>query len=180
MIRSFNLQFFPIKKLAISLLIVILSYISIQSQILQLESGQITLTNSTLKFTQQKIKNTEIINDRYYRLMGFKEIPEQQTIDNLMKLDINFISYLPKNTYVVSLPVNLDKSNLLEYEINNIEKIPLSAKFHQSIFESPLPIWANDSNNVKVSHLAALLGDVMNLIKLNAAARSSSVVSCIM
>lgn len=151
MIRSFNLKFFPIKKLSITLLIVILSYLSTQSQILQLKSEQITLTNSTLKFTQQKIKNTEIINDRYYRLMGFKEIPEQQTIDNLKKLDINFISYLPKNTYVVSLPVNLDKSNLLEYEINNIEKIPLTAKFHQSIFESPLPIWANDSNNVKVS-----------------------------
>ena len=121
------------------------------SQVLHLKTQDLKLTTTTSNFSSEKVNPSEIVNKRYYRLMSFDQIPKQEIKEEIENQGILFNNYLPDNTYIVSIPKKFNKKSLLNYGITHVQKIPLIVKHDPIIFESPLPEWAQENNNIKIS-----------------------------
>ena len=52
-----------------------------------------------------------------------------------------------------------NKKSLLNYGITHVQKIPLIVKYDPIIFESPLPEWAQENDNIKIS--VTLMNDAL-------------------
>ena len=141
------------------------------TQEVKLKTGLITLSQTTDQFIKESVQSSSVINGRYYRLMCFKQIPIQKKKEELESFGLRFDSYLPNKCYIVSIPFSFDKQILSNYAVSHVQKIPLLVKHDPAIFESPLPIWADDNNNVKIAVTLMKDGDinyVTNFIKNNA------------
>ena len=64
-----------------------------------LKSGEFT-PKSTINLS---FINTELVNGNFYRFMQFSEIPSETEKNILVENGIQFLEYIPYNTYLVSV-----------------------------------------------------------------------------
>jgi len=98
----------------------------------------------------------------------FKKIPTQEIKEDLINENIKFVSFLPENTYIASIPQNFKKAKLFKYDISHVQRIPSKVKYDPKIFESPLPEWAfkNENINIAITLMKdADIGHILNFLK---------------
>ncbi|MDG1333447.1 MAG: S8 family serine peptidase [Crocinitomicaceae bacterium] len=79
-----------------------------QEHTLLLKSGTYTLDNqSDLTWTQD-----ELINDNFYRIIAFNEIPSEKIKKELAQNGIQLLDYLPKSAFFAEISINVDWSAL--------------------------------------------------------------------
>ena len=72
---------------------------------------------------------SEIIENRYYRIISFSQPPDNSTTTRLMELGVHILDYIPSNNYLVSIPVSLSKPSLKGFGITYCEKVPSAIKY---------------------------------------------------
>ena len=95
-------------------------------------------------------KSDEIFDNKYYRYLSFKEIPDFSIRQKINELGIVFIDYIPDNTYYVSISKNLTESVLINNGISSVNKIPYDQKLDYSIKNKDFPVWSIDGDLVKI------------------------------
>jgi Subtilase family/MAM domain, meprin/A5/mu/Secretion system C-terminal sorting domain/PKD domain len=108
-------------------------------------------------------KNTpikkELVNDRYYRWLQFKEIPTQHERELMEQMGISFLDYLPNYTYIVSIPAQFDLSDLKPFLPRSLIHPDDLIKTDQKLNELPFPEHAMKSKG-RIALSVSLYRDV--------------------
>ena len=129
---------------------------------------QLTAQNSkviSLNFNKEKIQKTSNINNyqfdyqsnlyngRLYRFITFEKIPNGALLKILSEKDIQLLEYIPDNTYLASLPQNINKNFLSSLGVINIEDFDLKYKTSHRLDRGNFPKWAYDGQKLSLSVL---------------------------
>ncbi len=142
-----------------------------QSYTLRLKNGPRHLAENVEAFAETPdVKTTEVFEGRYYRLLQFYQIPTQELRETIESTGIQLLSYLPKNTYIASIPAQFDTKKLLKWNVRSVAKWRPVDKMHSNLITGPYPFHALQGDWVKVivkyaedlageAVVAALLGE---------------------
>lgn len=100
--------------------------------------------------------------DSHY-LMTFSSIPSTEEKKELESIGINFLEYIPDNTYVIYSSKNLIYNDFIDYNIYSITKILPSFKIDPKISNKSFPEWAFIDNKL---HVKILFYKNINLMKI--------------
>jgi len=101
------------------------AHISAQNgHLLELKNGTIEFTDNAASYAEDATLNAnEVIDDHYYRLIRFQEIPKQELIDRLKSQDVQLLEYLSDYTYLASFPTLFNLEQLPAFQIRSIREI---------------------------------------------------------
>ena len=108
---------------------------------LSLKSGDFTL-NKTLEIDN--------LDSDSYRLITFNTLPTESEKIELNELGVDFLYYLPKNTFAVSLENNIGSSVLSDYDIVSINNFEPFFKIDSKLKQDTLPSWALQNNLLSI------------------------------
>ncbi len=95
---------------------------------------QTPVENFNTFLTSSKIDRDEIIQNQFYRLIQFFEIPTELEKRTVEKAGIQLFDYLPHRTYVASIPSDFSKEKLRDLNIRSITKLEANQKIAPAIF----------------------------------------------
>tara|TARA_B100001093_G_scaffold455381_1_gene465480 strand:+ start:71409 stop:74969 length:3561 start_codon:yes stop_codon:yes gene_type:complete len=98
-------------------------------------------------------QNIYSINMDSHYLMTFSSIPSTEEKKELESIGINFLEYIPNNTYVIFSSKNLIYNDFIDYNIYSITKILPSFKIDPKISDRSFPEWAFFNNKLYVKIL---------------------------
>jgi len=81
-----------------------------------------------------EIARDEIIQNQFYRLIQFFEIPTELEKRTIEEAGIQLFDYLPHRTYVAAIPSDFSKEKLRELNIRSITKLEANQKIIPSVF----------------------------------------------
>ena len=96
-------------------------------------------------------ESKEVVEGKYFRLIQFYQIPNEQVQREIKKLGIVLLQYLPNKAYFASLPTDLDFKDFKKLPIRNISKIKTTWKTTKNIQNKNFGAWAFDGKNVSLS-----------------------------
>jgi len=141
-------------KLLLVLSAVILFTTAYSSNSLFLKSGTYHLENHKHATTIVAPQKSEIVSGFFYRIISFDNIPTQIEKEALQDAGLEFLNYLPKNSYLVAVPLNHSaiSNQLSKLRVQAIFKMPASFKIDDRIYDPSSVGYAyiND-NEVKVN-----------------------------
>jgi len=144
------------------------------NKVLQLKSGDFVLENNIKNFVENPIiEPSELINNNYYRIIQFSEIPNTNQKNELKRNGIELLSYLPDNAFYASISIDADLQ-VLEVE-NAISVIEVRSEFklNKVLASKQYPDWAMVSDEMII--INAIYYDnipeelVLNRLKANGA-----------
>ena len=126
------------------LIVAINLQLTAQENQLHLKSG-ITYLNSDLQINTPNYLN--------YCFISFSVIPTTAIKNKLEESGVEFLEYIPKNTFVVSLPKNTNTSELAIYGVNAISLIKRKHKIDPKIQNYSFPECAINNGKLLVKVL---------------------------
>jgi len=93
----------------------------------------------------------EVVEGKYFRLIQFQKIPNNELQTKIKKLGIVLLQYLPNKAYFASIPTSLDFQELKKLPIRNISSIKTIWKTSKNIRNQNFDEWAFDGKNVSLS-----------------------------
>ena len=98
--------------------------------------------------------NAELVNGSYYRFMQFSKIPSEAKKNILVENGIQFLEYIPSNTYVVSVSSNFTEvDKLKEFNVVLLQKILPTQKIDPILQNRKCPEWALNNNKASIKVL---------------------------
>ena len=88
------------------------------------------------------------INNQYYRIMQFYAVPTQAEQDEMQKLGIVFFDYIPKRAYMVSIPKDIEESQLSKFGIRSIAVVKPEMKLTKILSTEGVPSWAKNGDGL--------------------------------
>lgn len=147
----------------LSFLVIYNQAIQAQDHTLHLKSGAIKIQPNLDQFAASIPLPSELIQQHYYRLLHFDEVPDQTIKNQLNAAGITLLEYLPENTYIAAIDVRFDRKTIADFPVHAVLDIPLTAKINPRVFEQPLPAYNKNKKKVK------LICRIQNDISINKA-----------
>jgi hypothetical protein len=122
-----------------------------QENKLQLKSGTLFLNNDL---------QVNTLSDINYCFMSFSVIPTDKIKSKIEQYGIQFLEYIPKNTYVVSIPRNTNTTQLAKYGVSAISIIKGVHKIDPKIQNNTFPDWALKNGKLSVKVLLYKNADI--------------------
>jgi PKD repeat protein len=124
---------------------------SAQSYTLLLKSGYRTLPANLEDFVAAPdVQPNELIDGKFYRFVQFYDLPSEAKKASLALMGIELLEYIPRNTFVASIPTSLDMNRLKFQGIRSISPLQSTDKVHESAMTAPYPSWAVQGDSVKL------------------------------
>lgn len=139
-----------LSKAILSLFIFLTFSVNAQSnKMLQLKSGNFTLENNIKSFVENPIiESSELINNNYYRIIQFSEIPSVSQKNELKEKGVDLLSYLPENAFYASINKNADLQVLEFVNAISVVKVRSQLKLSKVLTSKKYPEWAMLSNKM--------------------------------
>ncbi len=134
--------------------------------VLQLQSGIVETTANLNETSVVSVNNSEIINNRYYRIIQFKDIPTEATKANLEASGFRLLDYLPNYAWFVSIDRNADLKLLNSFGARSIIPVEAEMKKPQLNDISNIPTIARKGKNNLLVNLN-FYADVTKEIAIN-------------
>ena len=131
------------------------------------QENRIVLKSGTFK--TDNYFDLNISDNDNYRMLFFNQIPNQKQKNELQKLGVEFLYYLPKNIYVVSFSQNISENQLKKYNIISVVKIKSEYKIDYKIQSNNFPKWALKNNKLYIKLLLfkdVIIPDVLEEIRV--------------
>lgn len=113
------------------------------------QSGKVDLpTNLSIRDIPQ---DQEIINDRYYRLIQFNNIPTKELQSELREVGIQLIDYIPNKAYTASIPIGLNPSIFSSLDIRGVYKMRPEWKQSTDVAARSFDKWSLNGDQVLLS-----------------------------
>ena len=116
---------------------------------LKLQSGVYSLNPSATEKAFIPTSN-EIINDHYYRVLQFHQIPTNSEIQKLKDQGINLISYLPENAYLASIEKAFVLTKQFQKLIYAVAPLNAEMKLAKNLTGLNIPEYAFEGEQVKI------------------------------
>ena len=115
-----------------------------QENKLQLKSGTVFLNND-LQINDH--------NNISYCFMSFNAIPTDKAKSNIESYGVQFLEYIPRKTFVVSIPNNTNTTVLAKHGVTAISLIKREHKIDPKIQNNTFPEWAINNGKLSVKVL---------------------------
>ena len=113
-----------------------------EKQLLKLKSGTFEISGNVNEFVSTPDFNeNELINNNYYRIVQFNEIPSIDLKKQLSEGGIKLMGYLPSKAYYAEINANAELSLLLSSEVASVITIEKSYKLSTQLYEEKYPSW---------------------------------------
>lgn len=135
-------------KITLTTTIIALSFF-VQSQerdVLLFKSGELEPIFDNSISVDHNYSDAELVEDNYYRIILFNEIPNQAYLNDLAAKGIDLLMYLPRNAYYASIKRNADLS-ILNNKIKSMFKLDAKQKLSKKLANQDYPDWAFQGNN---------------------------------
>lgn len=133
--------------LFLSVLLFSIPMLAQQNYTLLFKRGNMT-PEVTKDFKTAAPKRSELINNRYYRVIQFYQIPTDDQKKKLSGLGFTLLDYLPNNAYIVSIKANANLQSLSNYGIRSLFKLNNFYKLDEQLANpEALPGWAIRGGN---------------------------------
>ena len=94
-----------------------------------LHSGATSFPENVREYLNEAtINNDEMIENHYYRLLQFHQIPDNEELKAIAQAGIELLEYIPHNTYVASLPTDFELEKLEFLGVRSIQSIDTEMK----------------------------------------------------
>lgn len=108
---------------------------------LLLKSGTVYPSNNIQEFIYQSIDPVEIVDGYYYRIIQFKDFPNEEQKNAIKESGIIFNGYIPYHAYNCAIPKMLDRSLLLKLNAHSVQRWDAKDKLHKTLLEKEFPIY---------------------------------------
>ena len=108
----------------------------------------IYLKSKTIDYSKEQ--KLDLSLDDNYCLIVFDIIPNNQKKQDLELLGIQFLEYLPRNTFLINLPKSFDTNTLNSYGVLSIINVLPEYKLDPKIQNNKLPSWAFQNNKLSI------------------------------
>ena len=131
------------KKQLLFLLFLGFSFVVKPQNYISLKSGKIDYTNTF---------QLDVSNKNNYCFLVFNELPTEPQKEIIKQLGIQFLEYLPRNTFVVNIPQSFNKTLLEPFGVLNLFNVLPENKLDPKIQNGVYPDWAlkEDKLSIKV------------------------------
>ena len=119
-----------------------------QSYDLLLKNERISLPENAATFAQEFAPRAW--EGRFYLIVQFDRVPDQQEQEQLKAQDIRLLGYLPKNAYIASFPVGFDLAQLLPLGARAFLSPDPRVKLAQDLYQLRIPDHAREGDRVKL------------------------------
>ena len=147
-------KYIVMKRFLFLTLSILLSQNLFSQTILNLKSGNIEL-GSEIELSQ---------NSTYY-FMTFSKIPTAEAQESIKSFGFEFLEYIPKNTYVVSVFKDANITNLSDFGVLSLTEIKSQYKIDPKMQNNNFPSWALINNMLSVKVLLYKNADLSNFSK---------------
>lgn len=101
---------------------------------------------------------------RYLRFLQFDKIPPATTLTAMRQQGLEIWAYIPHQTYLVSLPVNLDRGLFRAWGVRSVIQPTAREKLSYPLWQSNFPEWALVGNQLEVN-LQYLPGTPLSILQ---------------
>jgi len=113
-----------------------------ERQLLKLKSGTYEIRSNLNDFVSSPDFNEdELIDNKYYRIVQFNEIPSLELKTSLADNGIQLMGYLPVKAYYAEISVNADLSVLHSAQVSSVNQIIKDYKLSDQLSEEKYPSW---------------------------------------
>lgn len=123
-----------------------------QTQEVLLKSGSF-FPDEELVLDNFQNNSGSIYYGKYYRFMQFSLLPSTKQKEDMEKLGVSFLNYIPNNTFIVSLDKNISTDVLKDFNIISLLPILSENKIHPKLQNGQCPEWALENNNAIIEVL---------------------------
>lgn len=106
---------------------------------IRLASGTITTVQDFSDESLSRISSQDLFDDRYYRIIQFNSIPDPIQKRQLETAGLRFVSYLPANAWLVSLPRSVDSRLLTRTNVRTVLPVDERYKLNRRVAEGSFP-----------------------------------------
>ena len=106
---------------------------------IRLASGTITTVQDFSDESLSRISSQDLFDDRYYRIIQFNSIPDPIQKRQLETAGLRFVSYLPANAWLVSLPRSVDSRLLTKTNVRTVLPVDERYKLNRRVAEGSFP-----------------------------------------
>ncbi|MDF1694741.1 MAG: S8 family serine peptidase [Saprospiraceae bacterium] len=101
-------------------------------------------------FEPSEVNPLDIVANRYYRFIQFNDVLSSEAISELKQNGIHVLSFIPPQTYIVSIQTTTTKSKLEQLNVRSIWEITAEQRIVDDIRNRSLPDWAIDGKKAKL------------------------------
>jgi hypothetical protein len=108
-----------------------------QSNTIDLKSGSIQTTKNfegNISFNP-----ADEFNGYHYKLVQFDAVPNKNQLIAIKNIGVQLLDYIPNNTYLAALPINLNANELLSFNVRTVVNLPFQAKQSDEVFRKAYP-----------------------------------------
>ncbi len=139
------------RQLYLLLILLGLGWLGLQAQApgsVYLRTGEQRFPANLSAFMAQEPSPSEWVEGRYYRFIQFQNTPTEEVHQRLAQLDVKLLEYIPKATYLASMPVGLDRQAFADLPIHSVQKLLGVQKIAPLLTEGALPDWALERQDI--------------------------------
>ncbi|PMB22349.1 hypothetical protein CEN47_19995 [Fischerella thermalis CCMEE 5319] len=123
------------------ILMLMMTGVQAQRGFIELTHGKFEYENNQNKTQIWSEKPDELVNGKFYRLVIFSQIPDQKAIDEIKSLGINFLEYVPRNAYIISVKSGSRIQKLFQYGAVVITPVPYELKVSREVYFNEFPTY---------------------------------------
>ncbi len=98
----------------------------------------------------QNPSEVEIFESNYYRLVQFESIPKLESLERMQNIGLQFLEYIPQNTYLVAVPSGFNWNDLKPEGLLRVHHLTAELKIDKRLKQRPIPAWATNGDNIRI------------------------------
>lgn len=127
------------------------------SDAIEFKDGFFTPEENIESYIQEsQLHKRDLTNNRYYRLLQFRQIPSAKEIAQMEQAGIKLLQYVPNKTYYASIHQSYNPNDLRHLNIRYISTMSSKRKISHRIQSNDIPAWAmRGKDHIEVSIMIA-------------------------
>jgi PKD repeat protein len=138
---------FSLQITAVFLLFICTNSVAQRSYEVQFKDFKFQPEENISLFDPIDIAKSEVVSGNFYRFVQFYDLLKNEDIKTINNSGIQLLSYVSNQTYLISIPQEISKTDLVNLNIRSIWKTQQNLKASLDIKNKSLPSWAIDGNN---------------------------------
>ncbi len=119
---------------------------------LLLKNERVSLPENASSFAKEFVPQSgDSWDGRFYLIVQFDHLPSQGEQDQIKAYGIRLLGYLPKNAYIVSIPMGFDLNLLLSFGARSFMEPDHRAKLSRDLYQLDVPAHAREGELVKLT-----------------------------
>ncbi|MBA3898694.1 MAG: S8 family serine peptidase [Bacteroidetes bacterium] len=114
-----------------------------EKYVILLRQGKVNMEENLEQYLRKAAPDSkEIIENRYYRIIQFYEIPTEEEKENLQSQGISLLEYIPNYAFIASVPTNYNTRGFNDFNVRGLLELHPDYKIEPRLLAKDFPSWA--------------------------------------